>query len=241
MEKEIMTSDVTKQTSHEIDGFAGYSDEVEGDDQQTSNRVIQGELVKFTNEASWVTGAGEELSPDLELLVIDVGRVVQKWQDGNPVETIILAPGQKFPDIEKLNAKVPQKEWEEGPDSKPRGPWQSQHVVYLLDPRTMARYTWPTGTTGGAICTRDIVDRVGWMRKFRGAHIHPVVQLTDVHMRTRFGGRQRPYFNIKKWVSLDGGGALLTPTELPRLESAPTAPEVKPPSAKEVTDDEIKF
>jgi hypothetical protein len=106
----------------------------------------------------------------------------------------------------------------------------------------MARYTWPTGTTGGAICTRDIVDRVGWMRKFRGANVYPVVTLADVFMNTRFGGRQRPHFNIVKWVSLDGGGALLTPTELPALESPPTAPpEVKPPSAKEATDDEIKF
>jgi hypothetical protein len=237
-----MENEVAKKPAQPLDGFTGFEDAVEGDEQQTSNRVIQGELVKFTNEVSWVTGAGEELSPDLELIVIDVGRVVQKWQDGNPVETIILAPGQKFPDIEKLNAKVPQTEWEEGPDGKPRGPWQSQHVVYLLDPRKMARYTWPTGTTGGAICTRDIVDRVGWMRKFRGARVHPVVTLTDVFMNTRFGGRQRPHFNIVKWVSLDGGGALLTPTELPALESPPTAPpEVKPPSAKEATDDEIKF
>src|SRR5258705_13578706 len=103
-----MEHEVAKKPAQPLDGFAGYEDAVEGDEQQTSNRVIQGELVKFTNEASWVTGAGEELPSDLELIVIDVGRVVQKWQDRNPVETIILAPGQKFPDIEKLNAKVPQ-------------------------------------------------------------------------------------------------------------------------------------
>src|SRR5260370_40563719 len=81
-----------------LDGFEGYSDEVEGGEEQTSGRVIQGELVKFTNEATWVTRDGEELPPDLELIVIDIGRIVQKWQDAKPVETIILEPGQKYPD-----------------------------------------------------------------------------------------------------------------------------------------------
>ena len=97
-----MTNELEK-PPHTIDGFAGYEDAVEGNEQQTSNRVIQGELVKFTNEASWVTGAGEELPSDLELVVIDIGRVVQKWKDGNPVETRVLQPGEKFPDIDALN------------------------------------------------------------------------------------------------------------------------------------------
>jgi len=237
-----MENEVAKKPAQPIDGFAGYEDAVEGNEQQTSNRVIQGELVKFTNEVNWVTGAGEELPSDLELVVIDIGRVVQKWKDGNPVETRVLQPGEKFPDIDALNETVPKKEWAEGPDGKPRGPWQSQHVVYLLDPRKMGRYTWPTGTVGGAIAVRDIVDRTCWMRKYRGANVYPVVRLSDVFMPTRFGGRQRPYFNIERWISLDGSGAVLTPTELPALESPPTAPpEVKPPSAKEVTDDEVRF
>jgi hypothetical protein len=237
-----MSNELEKPPHTTVDGFAGYEDAVEGDEQQTSKRVIQGELVKFTNEASWVTGAGEELPSDLELVVIDIGRVVQKWKDGNPVETRVLQPGEKFPDIDALNETVPKKEWVEGPDGKPRGPWQSQHVVYLLDPGKMGRYTWPTGTVGGAIAVRDIVDRTVWMRRYRGANVYPVVRLSDVFMPTRFGGRQRPYFDIERWISLDGSGAVLTPTELPALESSPpAAPEVKPPSAKEVTDDEVRF
>jgi hypothetical protein len=122
-----------------LDGFEGYEDDVEGGEkQQSSNRVIQGELVKFTNEATWVTRDDEELSSDLELIAIDVGRVVQKWQDKKPVETIILAPGQKYPDIKMMNAEVPQSEWEEGPDGKPRGPWQAQHIATCLTRRTWA-------------------------------------------------------------------------------------------------------
>jgi hypothetical protein len=227
-----------------LDGFEGYSDEVEGGDeqQQPSSRVIQGELVKFSNEAAWITGAGEELSPDLELIVIDVIRVVQKWKDGNPdpANTIILEPGQKFPDIAKLNAAVPRKEWVEGPDGKPRGPWQAQHVVYLLDPQKMGRYSFPTSTIGGAIAVRDLVDKTKWMRKFRGVNVYPVVRLSDVHMNTRFGGRQRPHFDTVKWILLDGGGnALPAPGQAKLLDQK--AKEVKPPSAKEATGDEVPW
>jgi hypothetical protein len=80
-----------------------------------------------------VTRDGEELLPDLELVAVDVARVVQKWKDQQPVETIVLEPGRKFPDLEELNEKTPRGEWVKGPDGSPRGPWQSQHIVYLLN------------------------------------------------------------------------------------------------------------
>jgi hypothetical protein len=225
-----------------IDGFEGFEDGVEGGEEQTSGRVIQGSLVKFTNEVTWVTRDDEELPPDLELVVIDIGRVVQKWKDGvpDPANTIILAPYQKFPDIKKLNAEVPQKDWEEGPDGKPRGPWQAQHIFYMLNPQTMDQYSFPTGTTGGAICADDLAHKVKWMRKFRGAHVYPIVVLRDTFMPTRWGGRQRPHLEVKRWVMLDGGGNALPAPEQPKLPDQ-GAKEVTPPSVKEVTDDEIKY
>jgi hypothetical protein len=222
-----------------IDGFEGYEDEVEGDERVLS-RVIQGELVKFTNEATWVPRDGEELSPDLELIVVDIGRVVQKWKDGQPIETITLAPGQKFPDVEKLNAEASQEEWEEGPDGRPHGPWQAQHMVYMLNPLTMDRYSYPTGTIGGAIAVSDLVDKVKWMRRYRGQHVYPIVTLSDTFMKTRWGGRQRPHFEIKRWVTLGGGGNALPAADQPLLPDQGVQ-EVKPPTAKEVTGDEIGF
>jgi hypothetical protein len=167
---------------------------------------------------------------------------VQKWKDGNPVETIIMAPGQKFPDVEKLNAEVPQSEWEEGPDGKPRGPWQRQHVAYLLDPQDMGRYSWPTGTIGGAIAIGDLVERTNYMRRYRGLHVYPVITLADKFMNTRWGGRQRPHLNIVRFVSLGGGGGgeALPAPEQPKLPDQ-GAQEVNPPTAKEVTGDEIRF
>ena len=144
-------SDIVKKDPTSIDNFAGWEDGVEGDDRPEGAGIIQGTLIKFTNEGKWVTRDGEELPTDLELVAANVNRVVQKWSDGQPVETIILEPHQKFPDVEEMNEKVPKQEWVEGPDGQPRGPWQAQHILYLLDAGPIDKYTFATGTTGGRI------------------------------------------------------------------------------------------
>ena len=138
----------------------------------------------------------------------------------------MLAPGQRYPDVAAMNAAVPESEWTEGPDGKPRGPWQAQHIVYLLNPLTMDRYTFPTGTTGGHIAVADLVDKVKWMRRLRGENVYPVVTLSDTFMNTRFGGRQRPHFIIKRWVGLGEDGKTQA---LP----APTSPTLPPADATE--------
>ena len=82
-----MSNDVVK-SPEEIDGFDTYEDRVEGHEERVSNQVIQGTLVKFTNESMYETRDGEELPTDeLELAVVDTIRVVQKWCDQQPVET----------------------------------------------------------------------------------------------------------------------------------------------------------
>lgn len=229
-----MTTDLIK-AEPRVDGFESYTDEVENAEEARNTGVIQGSCVKFTNESAWELRDGEVMPADVELVAVDIARVVQKWVNQEPVETRILAPGEKFPDISELNEQVPKSEWGEGPDGRPRGPWQSQHIVYLLNPQTMDRYTFPTGTVGGAIAVRDLVDKTNWMRKFRGAHVYPVVTLSDTFMKTRFGGRQRPHFLIKRWVGMG-------PAEDKALP-APTSPAqaVTEPTLKEELSDSIPF
>jgi hypothetical protein len=227
-----------------IDNFEGWEDGVEGDDRPQGAGIIQGNLVKFTNEATWVTRDGDELSADLELVAVDVARVVQKWQDQQPVETIILEPHQKFPDIEEMNEKVPREEWVEGPDRKLRGPWQGQHILYLLDPKTMDKYTFPTGTVGGKIAVRELRDKTMWMRRLRGSNVYAVILLSDTFMKNRFGGRQRPHFKIMRWVRLGGEGGeveALPPPASPTTQTSAQLdlPLVKEPSLEEDLNDEI--
>ena len=159
-----MANDVEKKPEDELcnlDGFDGFTDEAEGEDQDrfVGGRVIQGTRINFTNEAIWVDAAKEKLPSDLELIVVDIGRVVQKWGKDNLPSgpPITLEPNQKFPDINALNEKCPKSEWRER-FGKLEGPYQAQYVVYLWDPAvTMNKYTWPTSTIGGHICVADVI------------------------------------------------------------------------------------
>jgi hypothetical protein len=226
-----------------VDNFEGWEDGVEGSDRPEGAGIIQGVLLKFTNEATWVTRDDDELPSDLELVAVDVGRVVQKWEDGRPVETIVLEPNQKFPDIEEMNEKIPREDWVEGPDGQLRGPWQAQHTLYLLDPETMDKYTFPTGTTGGGIAIRELRDKLVWIRRLRGQNVYPVVTLSDTFMKTRFGGRQRPHFKIVKWTRLGGEGgevaALPPPPTTPSPATASDLPSVQESSLAEELDDDL--
>jgi hypothetical protein len=94
------------------------------------------------------------------------------------------------------------------------------------------------------------------MRKFRGEAVYAVVSLSNTFMNTRFGGRQRPHFIVKRWVALGGEGALPS-TKPPALTGPQTAEppaeqkttsdkkaglkEVKPPSVSEELNDAITF
>jgi hypothetical protein len=225
-----------KTQSTAVDNFEGWNDGVEGVERPQSAGLIQGTLLKFSNTGQWVTRDEDEIASDLELIAVDLQRVVQKWQDGQPVETRILEPGENFPDLEALNADVPQSEWVEGPDGKKRGPWQAQHILYLLDPATMDRFTYPTGTTGGKIAIGDLRDKTIWMRRTRGPNVFPIVTLSDVHMNTRFGGPQRPAFKIVKWTRLGGEGGEEV-AALPAPTSAPPASVTEPTLAEDFNDD----
>jgi hypothetical protein len=222
-----------------VDSFEGWEDGVEGNERPEGAGIIQGILAKFTNEATWTTRDGDEL-PALELVAVNVGRVVQKWsEDGQPVETIILEPHQKFPDIEEMNEKIPRTEWVEGPDGQMRGPWQAQHILYLLDPTTMNKYTYPTGTAGGRIAIRELHNKIMWMRRLRGQTVYPVIVLSSAFMKTRFGGRQRPHFQIVRWVRLGGEGDEVKALPLPQPPPRSDLPVVEEPSLREELNDDI--
>src|SRR5215472_2813691 len=234
---ETKITNIIKKELPAADGFTGWADSIEGVERPEGAGLIQGTLLKFSNTAQWVTRDEDEISSDLELIAVDVQRVVQKWQDGLPAETRILEPGEKFPDLEALNAAVPQSEWVEGPDGKLRGPWQAQHILYLLDPATMDKYTFPTGTVGGRIAIGDLRDKLVWMRRTQGPNVYPVVTLSDKHMKTRFGSRPRPHFNIVKWTRLGGEGGAVE--ALPAPTSAPTLQPVQEPSLSEEFNDSL--
>jgi hypothetical protein len=215
-----------------LDGFSGFVQEVEGDDRPQSGSVIQGTLIKFTSEAEWVTGAGDEMSRERELIAIELLRIAQKWIDQKPVETIIVPPGQKFPNIAAMNEKAPKSEWRENMNGEMVGPWQAQYILYLLDARSLDKFTFPTSTIGGGIAMRLLADKVAWMRK-RYPDACMVVTLGDAFMNTKWGGRQRPHFNFVRWIGFGGGGAKALPGSKPPSEGG-AAPQSETPPWKEL-------
>ena len=232
-------SDLIKKDYPAVDNFEGWEDGVEGHDRPQGAGVIQGTSVKFTNDSTWVTRDKIELESNLELVAVDVARVVQKWEDGSPIETIVLEPHQKFPDIESMNEAIPRDQWVEGPDGKPRGPWQAQHILYMVDLMTMEKYTFATGTVGGRIAIGELRDKLVWMRRVRGLNVYAVIVLRDKFMNTRFGGRQRPFFSIVRWVKLgtEGGDVAALPAPATPVADSPSL--VLEPSLKEELNDSI--
>jgi hypothetical protein len=237
-----------------LDGFSGFNEEVEGaDDRPQGGSMIHGTLIKFTNEGEWVTGAGEPMSRTQELIVIDLVRAVQKRVDQRVVATIIVPPGEKFPDVKAMNEKAPKPEWRENLNGEMVGPWQMQYFVYLLDAHKLDKFTYPTSTIGGGICCREIADKVAWMRKHKGPKVSAVTTLSDTFMRTRFGGarggRQRPHFNVVRWIGFDSGGDKALPKPKPALEGGaaaksetPESPpwnEVDEPTLREALNDDL--
>ena len=165
------------------DGFDSFNDAIESDNAEQASSsaasIIRGNQLKYGDAKTpfkWLDkSTGKPFSLERVLVAIDLRSVVQKWppeNDNSPPATRILAPDEKFPDVDKLNAETPETEWRMGPDGKPKGPYETAFVLYLLDAETMERFTYVASTIGGKRAVRELRDRVDWMRKFRGANVY---------------------------------------------------------------------
>ncbi len=67
------------------------------------------------------------------------------------------------------------------------------------------KFTYLNSTTGARIAVENLRDKVRWMRTLRGESVVPLVTLGNAPMRTRFGQKLRPDFQITSWVELGVG------------------------------------
>jgi hypothetical protein len=223
------------------DGFDGFEHRVEGDDDDGRVAPGGGDITKFTNNTTYELRDGTQVSSELELIVGDILRVVVKWVNQAVVEQRVLAPGERVPDIAALNNACPKSEWGVDFNNNPKGPWAFQHLLLLLDPKTMDKYRLPTSTVGGGIAVRELVDKTKMMRRYRGEQVYPIIKLADKFMNTRFGGRQRPHFVVQRWVQFGGDKpALAAPTEPPKTD-LPGTKVVTEPSLSEQMRDEVPW
>ena len=160
-----------------------------------------------------------------------------------------------MPDIDELNAKIPENEWELGLNAKPRPPWQLNWVVYLLNPETADTYTFLNSTAGARIAVERLEDKFHWMRRMRGPGVVPIVRLDSRPMKTNFGQKMRPEFTILEWRDIGTAEQKATPqieqqkpapdstASNPSTPAAKTRPgkPVKPVELDEELDDSIPF
>jgi hypothetical protein len=213
-------------------------------------RLIQGVILKCV-DGRWTDGDG--LAPPSEMLVIGITHALQCWgKEQDLLDTIIEEPDKSLPDPEALNAQIPVEEWGLGLDGKPRGPWQFNWVVYLLDVATASTYTYLNSTTGARIAVERLEDKLKWMRMLRGNDVTPIVRLESRPMKTNFGPKMRPEFSIVEWrdlsVDLKPTAQIEHKTKT-ASEPTPTAPKkkekptvgkpVKPTTLAEEIDDGI--
>jgi hypothetical protein len=179
-------NDVTKTslptTVH--DGFPDATD-------LNAGGVIRGVRLKYV-EGAW-TADGAKVPTGTKLVAWAVGQALQLWRDKLPVETVLKQPGVPLPDVDELNSKIPQAQWEKGLNG-PRPPWVKQQIVYLLNPIDGSEFTFVSGTTGAAIAVERLQDKVKNVRMLRGQRVVPVVELGSKPMPTKFGIKPRPDF-----------------------------------------------
>jgi hypothetical protein len=204
-------NDVTH--SHDDDGFDGSL---------TGGGLIKGVILRWSESGAWVDRDG--LRPPEILLALACTEALQCWRGKKPVETIIAKP---LPDVRALSAAVPRSEWEPGLDNQPKPPWVHQVIIYLINPADAGYFTYLNSTVGARIAFENLREKVITMRALRGARVVPLVKLTHRPMKTAFGMKHRPEFEIVSWRNLGGDSGALSSPKIPRL-SGPAIAEAKP-------------
>lgn len=176
----------------------GFVDPAEHNDGQ----VIRGIILKCV-EGNWTDADGARITAGTKLLAWATTQALQRWRNKLPVQTVIKKSGAPLPDVDELNSKIPQAQWETGLNG-PRPPWVKQQIVYLLNPIDGGEYTFISSTTGAAIAVERLRDKVKNMRMLRGEQVVPVVELGSKSMATKFGTKLRPDFGVVEWRNLGG-------------------------------------
>ena len=182
-----------------------------------SGRTIKGSFLKWNDSLHWLDRDG--LVPPSPLLVIAINEILQMWRGGK-AEIITEKP---LPDPKVLNSAIPVSEWQVGPDKKPRPPWAHTVVVYLVNISTGEAYTYAAPTIGAHIAFDHLREAVTTMRLLRGTRCMPLVNLGERPMKTSFGMRTRPHFEIVGWKT-PGDDARAFPAK-------PSAPQLTGPAA----------
>jgi hypothetical protein len=201
---------------------------------EPDDRGGYGPIEKFV-DGDWTVG-GVPSDPKRRLVAVRAEVFIRRWKDKRVAEIFTTKP---LPDLDELNATVPQNEWELDLNGNPRPPYERAHRLDLLNLDTAEHTCFISATTGAAIAVSRLKDKVAWMRRMRGANVVPQIELSWTTFPTRFGTRKRPDFKILAWLDLTTGSPVLPQAAAPK-QLPPVAPkQVTEPSTAQDLDDEI--
>jgi hypothetical protein len=212
------------------DGFDGFDDG--GDDYLP---LVFCDVTKPGHE--WHDRHGEPVGGQWLVTAVD-SEVVYWGPDGRPdrSRTIRKQPGTPLPnrdEVDDLNAKADRSEWHDTAFG-PRGPYQLQWYVFILDPAAAGRRKFVSSSFGGETCWREIRSAIANMRKLRGQpRICPIVELSLAKFGKK-GPGLRPALKPVAWTEF---GAV---AEAPLLPAPQLTELAKPPISVDLND-EIPF
>ena len=195
------------------------------------DRVMRGTIARWASSTGWVDRDGLPLPETM--LVIGYITVLRRWKDKRP-EYITEQP---LPDPDVLNAAIPISEWEIGLDGKPTKPWKLTYVIYLVDLKTGALYTYAHDTYGAMQAYNALEEQIAVMRMLRGEHVFPIVHLEKRQWKSQtYGMQMRPHFQVVDWRA-SGGTPVISPPSAPQLTgpAAVTPPAASAPAAAPAT------
>ena len=97
--------------------------------------------------------------------------------------------------------------------------------------RRRGTYTYVSSTVGGRIAIDQLDEAVETKRLLAGAQVMPRVRLTERPMKTKYGLKSRPHFEIVAWWRPGDGGALPpapAPLQLPDAAPGPATESATP-------------
>jgi hypothetical protein len=183
---------------------------------------MRGTIARWASSTGWMDRDGLPL-PEI-MLVIGYITVLRRWKDKRPE----YKTDHPLPDPDGLNAAIPIAEWETGLDGKPRKPWAITYVIYLVDLKTGALFTYAHDTYGAMQAYNALEEQIAVMRMLRGEHVFPIVRLERRQWKSQtYGMQMRPHFQVVDWRA-SGGTPVISPAPTPQL-TGPMA--VTPPAA----------
>ena len=208
--------------------------EVPFEKDQSSDGLIKGERIKFDNR--WIDLNGTALNSGTQYIVMGTRIGLQRWikKDGKSIPEVKLE--KPLPDLDELNAKIPMETWEKGLDGKPRKPWAAIFVVYLFNPINGKLVTYVNSTTGTRIAYNILVDQCLNMQALRGENVKPIVRLTTKPMKTEYGVRPRPEFEV---IEFEYMGGALPGKQAPKLVEHKIGDPVEPVTIQEELNDDL--